>query len=161
MKEEYVMKTISVVAALEGTIIEELFDAMEKGLSGNNREPMAPGEKVIGEMNILEKAADFLCEKYGATEKKILGRLGNQEMQPLGPGEEMALSRELRTCRQKLRACASLLTESIVTRLAEHCEEGAFGVQIKSGDQIVLLAREDDLDSLFLAAMLAAAERGR
>ncbi|MGD0328227.1 MAG: hypothetical protein ABSB00_00735 [Minisyncoccia bacterium] len=150
--------------ALKGTFIEELFEAMRSGQFTDIMKQVAPGEKVVGEMNELERALYSLCEKYAATEEKIVNRFHRRRIEPLDSKERAKLDTELESCRSRYKIADNLVRENIRTRFAKFDEANSTGLAMRHGHQIVLTyddnGRRDFFEAVLglLAGMVAAQE---
>ncbi|MDP3900497.1 MAG: hypothetical protein Q8Q23_05475 [bacterium] len=126
------------VAALKGTFIEELFEAMRNGHAHDDMEPVNPGEKVVGEMNEMEKALNFLRHKYREAEKKIIGCL-NGESDLYSHKEKTRLIDKLVSCRSRFQVAEKLMWENIETRIAAQKSERNNPIGIRADHQIVIM----------------------
>ena len=131
-------KVIAGNPVLEGTFIQELFETMAAGqFAYDVHDEVAEGEKVIGEMNDLEKALNVLRNKYGETERKIVNYFRGETDETHTPEEEVEMNRQLATCRARFRVASRLMWENIETRLAVTMESGARGIGIRADFKIV------------------------
>ena len=123
---------------LEGTFIQELLETMATGqFIYDIQDEVAEGEKVIGEMNNLEKAAYVLLNKYEEIESKIVDYFRGETDETHTPEEEAEMNRQLATCRARFRVASRLMWENIETRLAVTMESGARGIGIRADFKIV------------------------
>jgi|GEM_PF-2970138 len=132
------MGAIHVTDLLKGTFIEEVFEAMQNGQAHDDMEGVKDNEKVVGQMNELEKALNFLRHKYIETHERIISRLRG-EGKPYSLEEKKKLIDEINTCRARYKLANDLMWENIETRLADHKSPLCTGWAIRSGHQIVLV----------------------
>ena len=133
-------KTISpeTLASLQGTLIGDILEAVQGGASGHISESVASDEKIVGEMNALEKALISLRDKCAATESGIVGHFQKPEVNPLD-SENAQLRARLKTVRDRAKILQKLLWESIETRLAERRDDATTGWGIREGGHVVLV----------------------
>lgn len=132
----------NLLKALEGTLIQEILGTMQAGLAGTCPKPIAEGEKVIGELSAFEQALNYLCDKCGETESGLVDRFRGEVGEPPVGEEDVALTRELKACREKFKILLPLMWGSVNTRLAEHDEAESIGMAFREGGQIVLVYDE-------------------
>ncbi len=122
--------------ALKDTFIEDLFEAMEDGSTYDSMPGVADGEKVIGEMNKLEKALDYLRQRHGKEEEGIISRL-REKVGPYNLKKEKKLIVRLKSCQCRRQAAENLMWENILTRFADELAEEDTHLGVRSGHQIV------------------------
>lgn len=151
-----VMQIVQETAALKGTFIEELFEAMQNGQLGSPDEPVADGERVVGEMNELEKALYSLVRKYGETERGIVNRFRGKG-KSISSKEKPALEAQLESCRSRFQVASKLMWENIETRLAGQKTPLSTGWGVRLDGQIVLMFGDSGNDRNPLGDLLGLA----
>ncbi len=128
-KEEKKMSTnLQNIPNLENTFLSDLLQTIENGyVYEGEMEEVEEGEEIVGEMNDLEKALNFLRHKYNEVGAEAEAHLHDN------PKEKI---KEAATCFSRGEIADGLMWDSIRSRLGED-DKPMVVYSIKSGHKII------------------------
>jgi hypothetical protein len=141
------MKDIIVaLPSLEGSFIQELIETMLAGNFVDIKEAVGEDEKIVSEMNDMEKALQSLCENYRETERIIVPYFRGETTENHTPEEEAEMKQHLAICRDHFKIAKQLMWGSIKVRLADLDKKEASGLGIRADFKIVQMFDDCDCD---------------
>ncbi len=153
-------RVIQETPTLKGTFIEELFEVMRNGQFVSPNGPVANGERIVGEMNELEKALYYLHCKYGEIANRIRSHF-LEEGELISAEERFALETQFACYRRRFEIATKLMWDSIETRLADQDSQLSTAWGVRSNGQIVLMFGDqsrnphEEMLNLFLSKMMS------
>lgn len=141
------MKDIIVaLPSIQGSFIQELIETMLAGKFVDNKEAVEEGEKIISEMNDMEKALSVLCNKYQDAESKLVSYFRGETDMKLNPEKETEMKQRLEICRAHFKIASQLMWANIKARLIDVDKKESTGLGIRTGFKIVQRFNDDDCD---------------
>jgi hypothetical protein len=132
---------------LKGSFVEELLQTMLSGEFTDVDEEFDPScEKVIGEMNDLDKALNTLCDRYDKNEHRIVSRVRNalKRDEEIKADEEKQIETELCQTRERFKIADIFRWSNIHDRFGQLSNPESIGFGVRSGHKIVLLYDNHD-----------------
>ncbi len=141
-------KILQEVPSLKNTFHQELLQAMESGYVHDDAEWVKEGEKIVGEMNQLEKALNFLRHKYSEVAMEAGFRLHkNTGLHTLK--EKADIMAEISTCLSRGEIADMLMWDSFHSRFDGCTDSPLVYYRIRSGHKIIAYNPLDELRALF------------
>lgn len=134
------------IPELKGTFIEELLDVMQAGNFNDIKDldPDETKEKVVGDMNDLEKALHTLWDKYSDAEDAIIARFRGETENPVAPEEKPLLQAELKKVRERFKLARDMFWFNIRERFVAHdIDDEVSGFGVRSGFKVVALLGDE------------------
>ncbi|MFH1667838.1 MAG: hypothetical protein ABH884_02335 [Candidatus Komeilibacteria bacterium] len=143
---DQLLKLVGENESLKGSFIEDVLLAMQSGKCDDvdMEVDIEAGEKVIGEMNDLEKALKSIADQCGVDEHQMVEQFKAEGPDnPIDPEIKKNMIFDLDQIRERFKAANQLLWASIEKRFYHLDEEKSTGTGIRSGFKVVNLFEEE------------------
>ena len=123
---------------LEGTFVQDLFEVM---LSGDfleiKKNIKSPEEKVVGEMNNLNKSLVALSRYYANTERILSKEVGGGDKKEISPQRKRKIKIILNQIRGRFEVSRKFNHENIRERLEDPDQIQEIRLEMRSGNKII------------------------
>jgi len=142
---------------LKGSFIDELFQTMLSGEFTDIDSDVKPTDKVVGEMNDLDKALITLSDRYTESERKIVGRfrrVGTCD-ENIEAEEEKQMKADLQQSRDRFEIAENFHWANVRERFGDFDESESMGFAIRAGHKVVLFFDNHDHYNFLMEGILA------
>jgi len=136
---------------LKGTFLDDLLVAMAEGKGDNNTNELEESDRVIGTLNRMEKALDFLRKTYTDQIEALLGSINADAVESIDSedGEAVKLAFKLDSLHGRRKIAHNLFWSSLKERFSDVYDSEVWGLAIRKDDQVVHMYGNDDDDDIF------------
>ena len=126
---------------LKGSFVEELLQTMLSGEFMDVDGDVESSDKVIGEMNDLDKALNTLADRYAKTEKCLVDKFRRVDIcdEEIELEEKKQMKAELRQARDRFKIVNNFRWANIYDRFGHFDEPRSTGFGVRAGYKVVLL----------------------